>query len=206
MKGKGKETKKEKTKKMYSVAKRAINRYLETHHHNEYNTGIEVNTTGNFQCLSDITQGDGDNERLGDTLMLKSITGNMNFIAGSAGTVSAVRCVIFQWKPDNNVDAPAVNKILFDATNVPYLSNFVIDQSKFRVLKDWLFHVGPVSGASNNLVLKRVNIYKDFKEKIEYQGAGTTGSNQIYIMVIGNNTTGTTAPNYYYHLRLKYKA
>lgn len=185
-----------------STVKRLIRNQQETHHHNEAGTGTECNTTGAFINISDIAQGDNDTDRVGDQICLKSVFGNYSLIAGSSGTLSVVRLIMFQWRMDNGAEAPALNDILFDTTNVPYLSNTVVDCSKFKVLYDKMHYVGPVGG-DVNMIARRFSL-RNFNKKLQYTAGGTNGKNQIYMLVISNNVSGATCPNFYYHARLTF--
>lgn len=186
-----------------STVKRLIRQQQETHHHNEYGaSGTNINTTGTIINLSDIAQGDTDMSRTGDVISLKNAFGNYSIIAGTSGTVTVVRLIWFQWRMDNGAEAPTIGDILFDTTNVPYLSNYKVDMSKFKVLADRMHYVGPIGGDAN--MLSRKISLRNFNKRLMYDAGGTNGKNQIYLLVIGNNASGATAPNMYYHFRLTF--
>lgn len=153
-----------------------------------------VDSTGTVTCLSIITQGDSDEERIGDQLYLRSIQIMWN--AEIADTFNYLRLIIFQWFPqvtDTQNSPPTIaNNILFAGTsaqenyNMPYYHD---SRYLFRILYDKTVTVSTDFPCTKRFVH---TITKGFKRKLQYfASSSTNGMNQIFVLKISDSTAAS---------------
>lgn len=159
------------------------------------NGGQTVDATGTVTCISNIPQGDSDEERIGDQIYLRSI--EVMWDAVVYDTYNFLRLMIIQWFPqvtDTSGTSPIsiANNILFDGTsdvenyNMPYYHD---NRYQFRVLYDKTITVNTDMPATRR---HHFHITKGFKRKIQYYGSSTTnGMNQIFVIKISDSTAAS---------------
>jgi len=137
-------------------------------------------------------QGDGDNERIGDTVKLKYLKLNIRL---TVSTISpdVVRVIVFRWKPniaystDFNTLTPL---ILYNVANDDYqtaMSHYNNKKGQYHIYRDRLIHLDTY----NSIKAIRMKIpLKDIKCEFTGDGTSTTHSmtNSIFVMVIGEGT------------------
>jgi len=154
-----------------------------------------------------INQGDTVNLRNGDRIQPTSLEVNFRMTFGIAPSQIA-RVMIIQWKPDNGVDAPFMNKILSTSgtdysVHSPLIQSKVL-RSKFAVLYDRTIpNLNSVTGSAYAF---RVKIKKFSGKYIYYNAGATTGKNQIYVLAFSDTTVASaSAPNIRRIAHLKWK-
>lgn len=157
--------------------------------------GAEITTTGTFTQLSNVAQGDGENQRLGDSLSLSGIRFTGLYAGEStnaASTIHIPRIVLFRWMPDNNVDAPSLAK-MFEDVNDPQ-SHFVGDRAarrKFKVIKDYNFVLASRQNAAGNAFMRLLRKkYIKINKKVYYNAGATTGKGQLYLLEWSGSASG----------------
>lgn len=172
-----------------------------------------VDSAGVITSLSDIGQGDADNERDGDQLTLTSL--DFRYFWNMSGSVEStrVRTLIFQWYPPT---IPIVTDILlFNALpatplDVRFMAPYSHDRRfNFRVLYDktHLMTYQALAGANPNSYTSAqlVRVIKFARDRIQYIGGGVTGTNKVYVLFISDAPAGTPArPNVKYITKLNY--
>lgn len=158
-----------------------------------------VNATGTITNWSAIAQGDTTITRDGADIMFSHLELRFNIFpsAAAANIGNAFRLIVFQWKPDNNAAPPGVSDILDNSFTLGCFSPVrTITHQSFRVLYDRLFHV---YNAGPGAVGRTVRIRRAMK-KMRYNGA-TTGTNQIYVLVMSDAAIQTPSWAYGGYLR-----
>lgn len=171
-------------------------RYLDTVHNSTANS-----TTGSFQLLNGMVQGDTDITRTGNELDATSIQCRGycyldSNVAGAVNTVRTVRLLVF-WDQQPNGSAPVVGDILATTTitnliNSPYNRD---NQKRFKILIDKRITLNPstllTDSGSGNYVLTPTRVSFRFKRKlartVKYDGnAGTIAdltTNSLYSFI-----------------------
>lgn len=149
-----------------------------------------VSSAGVIFQLSVIPQGDTDTSRDGDRLYLESM-----HVKGSitiADTVNLFRLIFFQWKPTST---PLISNILLNGPSggIDVYSHYNHDtRQEFKILFDRLYHQEGNSSAAvapytpTSQIIVNFMRYK-MNRQLQYQGGGTTGTNQIYYIAISDS-------------------
>lgn len=61
-------------------------------------SGTPDSTSGVLQCLNLIAQGDGETDRTGDSVMIKSVHANIKYTMNAAATGTTIRTILFWYK------------------------------------------------------------------------------------------------------------
>lgn len=218
-----KDTGKDKAIKRY--VKGQVTRSKETHFTEEFSTsGAAVTSTVAFHDLTDsIAQGAGGGSRPADKIWLQKFKGAVWFMRDGGATANSydfIRFIIFQWRPDDNIDsladannATGLNKILSDnsSTTTYFLSAYIRSKSKtkkFKILHDSSVVLGTREAGSENYPggkLVRVNIPKKSMSPINFNLGATSGKNKIYMMIIGSQASGADNSTAYMSFAIDYK-
>jgi len=147
---------------------------------------------------SSIPQGDTIQAREGDRIQPTHLRFSYQCVHDAVTVIS--RIIVFQWKPDNQVDAPAMNKILEipssqQSVYSPYMQDKV-DRSKFTVLYDKM-HTGDATGLTATTHTRTINIKKFANKYINYNESATaTGKSLIYVLAFSNVASASTEPTF----------
>lgn len=132
--------------------------------------------------ISDVLQGDTDTTRDGDQLTVRSV--EIDWIWAAADAYNITRVIIFQWFPSG---APTAGDILLLSVTLPYISPYNHDQRfKYKILMDVREVVSTLSG--NYAVVRRKYLLGGYRRKIQYEAAGTTGVNKLYILTVSDSS------------------
>lgn len=160
--------------------------------------GNNLNDLGFIYALSDLTQGSGQNQRIGD-----KCTGNSVEWRGylySPGAVTTVpyiliRVIFFIWKDDTT---PLLGDILEDPAN-PLISPFTHDQAvKRKILYDktWTQFLDPTTKNTtvpnkNTKAIIPLSKIKRGLNIVNFQGGTTIAINHVYFLSVSNTPNGT---------------
>jgi len=134
------------------------------------------------------TQGDGDIQRIGNRIHIKSLL--MKFDVTTSDATQQVRIVVFRWKPDSTIDLPSPAKVFDTLVNNPAMANintFSMQMGTIHVLYDKLVASTTVDSARHyrqffrfgrRLGAKNVNFSND---------AALTGTNNIYVAFVSDS-------------------
>lgn len=156
-----------------------------------------VGTTPFIFQLDAIAQGDGQNERIGDSIKQSSMFVNYTLLA-EPDSNATVRIMHFIWKAPG---VPTTAQILQNDTTQPVISPLNRDYAtNIRVIKDRTYALG--TGESQLQVEK---FYKKMYAVTKYtaDNATTTSDNGLYMLYVSDN--GTDSPRINYYHRLNYK-
>lgn len=167
----------------------------------QWNTG-----SGSLLRLSIIDQSAGqssDTSRVGDDVNLQSIFVRFSVdinpdtvIPPGPDSFNICRVLIFQWRPDMNIQAPSLPYILQQPA-APQPTSSIFDpynsdnSTEFRILFD-KFYTLDTRGGDPLIEMESVYIEKGFNRVLNYNEQSNTGKNQIYIAFI---STSAAAPD-----------
>lgn len=154
--------------------------------------GITFNNTGTVSYLTDVAQGLGDEDRIGNTILLKDIIFRCEIAMNATASATSVRVILFCDKETDGT-SPTVTQVLETAS---YLSPLNQDSSKrFVVLHD----IGFSMSIYNNRIISD-KFYKELNIHTRYDGSGATVAdarqNQIFLLTISNEVTNVPTINY----------
>jgi len=131
--------------------------------------------------LSAIPQDTTDLGRIGDSVKAVSVMFNLQLYYT---TNTTVRIILFQWHPSDLVQ-PLINDILEDVATFPSLSEPKRDmKDNYRFFYDKKFTVSQYKPIINvNINKKNLKL-----RKTQFNAGGTVGTNNIYMLVITDNT------------------
>lgn len=164
-------------------------------------SGDTINWNGTVAQLANINQGDGVNQRDGQSVLLKSILIRGAITYGSVHGSNLIRVVVFMDKRNSTGVFPSpldvyANVGNANAPNSPLLNN---SYGRFKILYTNLFTVSDTGQKA-----RPFKIYINHIDKhIHYTGtAGTDESrNQIYIMYTSDVNTDDPSISYYSRIR-----
>lgn len=195
------------SKSTKAYVNKAILKSQETKRVRGYATGSEITSTVSFVSLVAISQGDDTNERIGDQVdpMYYRIKGQIK--PKSAAGPQVVRFILFQWKPNRDSDAPAAAaELLADPTNQPIYSPVLKQNPQFRVLKDKVLMIPGVNENNRSGTMFSHLIPRKRLSKMKWaDNTANTDSGHLYLMLLGENVSGTSALQLYLHGELGFK-
>jgi len=156
---------------------------------------ITITTTPLILNLTEVVQGPGQNQRIGDSIKCASQFYRMTMARGTVDQF--FRCIHFLWRGD---DVPPAASILQVPNQV--VSPLNRDFSKtYKILRDDLYTLG--SGESQLQVKKE---FWDMKCTTKYTSDGDTSQtfNQLFVLFMSDQPTSATAPIINYYHRLTY--
>jgi hypothetical protein len=177
-------------------------------------------TTPVLASLTDIAQGTGDEQRVGDSITPASLRMKYSIYRDPSNTniLDYVRIFVFQWFPNSSNLAPtAAQLFLLDPTTatVNYRSFWTIDNlakgaAQFRVLYDKC-HL--LSGrATEYWNTSQAQIYDltvslaPARKHIQFlAGSSTSGAGKIYIGNMSNTTAGSSPTNFWYATEFRFR-
>lgn len=169
------------------IARRQITNTLETKSLTVVSSGNSVDTGGTFFDLITPTPGDSITNREADRITLKSMWWCWYFTV-SADTSNVIRYVLFQWKPDNNVDSPTLAKLFQDVADAPLRSPFITNvaaRSKFSVMLDRFAIM--TDNAQSEQLLRRKMFTRFASRRVHFNTGATSGRNKIFLLLISDS-------------------
>lgn len=161
-----------------------------------------VGTIGVITPLSGlVAQGNGNGTRLGIVIDPVNLKMNIEWIIDDPTNV--IRTTVIQWFNDDEQNAPTLAKIFEDTANERPLSPFRFQNvnSVFRVLFDNISSLTDVSPAAKII---KINLFgRRLPKTINYNGATTTGSHQLYLVTWTDSAA--SGPQFKFQGFLSYK-
>lgn len=163
------------------------------------NTNISPNNSGIVYCLTNIAQGVAEGERVGNSILAKSVKFDAVVKQNSAQTAPvSLRLILFRDREGNNGSVPAVLDVLKSAT---VNSEFVtVNRDRFQILADKKFSLPVVAQAQD----KMIKIYRKLRHHVKYTGSGTTDYDEGQIWILALSDQGSNNPNWYMSSRFRY--
>lgn len=186
------------------TVKRLIGRRQEKKEYYINGLDVALSTTATVVDLFKPTQGTTDNQRIGDSVMLKNLHLKYHLFGdASSARANIVRIILFQWKENTT---PTASHILKDTSaGNSLVSPYENDNRLLRnILHDKRYVIGPTAGAYNGITssfapggaLSSAFITKLIK-KVQFDAGSTSGSNKLYMLAVCQNSTNPPSLTYY---------
>lgn len=195
-------TKKKVTKKSNrNYSKRNYVSYRIEKKHLDKVNNASITNLGNLFVLTDVTTiGSGDTQRIGDQIYGLYIFLKLKLSLTTGASFDNVRVIIF--RDTMGVNAPIVSDVLeggqLGGGFAPLAQYNHYNISRYQFMYDKIHRISLGNGESN-IVSRTIPIYK----KIEFIGASTF-KNQIYMILVSDESNILTLPSAAYTTRLFY--
>lgn len=183
-------------KRQRSDVKRLIALNQEPKYFPVYAGYASVNTSGTITKWTTIPQGDTNITRDGQEIVFKSIDLRYSVFSSAAAVMigNAFRIIVFQWRPDDNLDNPGLSQILDSSFTQPCFAPYNHNtRQKFKVLYDRLHAV--YNGGVGEKAFHALIPAKKANKHIRYV-TGNTGTNMIFVLVISDAAIQTPSWSY----------
>jgi hypothetical protein len=182
------------------IVKRNLNKHVEVKYFDQYQISTNVTASGTITNISDITRGNDVTQRIGNQVTLKEIHFRQGLYLNANATQTAVRVLVVLDTFGTN--APSVSDVLETAflssvysEIAPYYWDY---RKRFRILHDDVTYLCKSSSASG--------VYKQWVNKLNLEsqhiGSSTTFKNQIYLILVSNESNVLNLPVINIHSRL----
>lgn len=143
-----------------------------------------ITDTVNFNRIATPGIGTGDDERIGDTITVKSIYINYSFIVQDSTNLA--RFIVFQWMNDSSINPPVAASILEGSSTRPVQAPYSMNNSQnYRILYD---RTHCVSDNGNAVMLRKQYITKIPCRKMVFTNDNANAANvkkgQLYLLEV----------------------
>jgi len=162
----------------------------ENKHYDTFGT-VTITQNGTLSLLSGVTsQGVQDVQRIGDSIYASSIFIKLSFITNPSASYDNIRIIFL--KDLQGYNAPSVVDILEVGTLgsgfAPFSQYNHYLMSRFKIISDRIYNLN--TGYKKSMALSK---YVSVKSKIQFIG-GSTFKNQIYMLLVGDNSNVLQLP------------
>lgn len=165
----------------------------------KHNSGaVTINSTGTVIPLANISQGDTDAGRTGNSIFARNLLLNLDTKVNASNTgVNFLKIMLVQDNQQVGDTTPAVTDILLGAYPNSPLNNATF--GRFTILKNWKFSLDMASRPAY-----MISKYKKLYHHIRYNGTADTDIQRggLYLLFISDQSTN--APSCDYQIRLGY--
>lgn len=156
-----------------------------------------VSNTGTTIGLTSIIQGDGDNQRTGNSLLVKKIFTRLVFTQHASATDTLYRVLFIQDNQQIADTSPTFTEILDTISCLAPLNSNTV--GRFKVLKNYFFHTSTSSDT-----VKHVTCSIPMMHHVRFNGTGSGDIQKggLYLMVLSDQATNT--PTMFYNYRVSY--
>lgn len=153
-----------------------------------------INSTGAITHITDIAQGDTDQSRNGNSLLLKSINLKFQIAMNGSSAGSIVRCLVFHDKQQVGDTSPSVSDVLDGDAVSPLLAplnNLTV--GRFSILFDRMYKMGNSSDP-----IKIIKMYRKCLSHVRFNGTASTDiqKNGLYFLLVSNEPTNVPTVSY----------
>jgi len=177
-----------------------VTKPVEIKYFDQYQISTSVTAAGTITNISDITRGDDVTQRIGNQVTLKEIQFRVGMYINANATQTALRIMVIQDTFGTN--APSVSDVLETAFLGSYYSEIAPTywdyRKRFRILKDDVTYLCKASSASG--VAKQFTVKLGFNS--QHIGSSTTFKNQVYLLLVSNESNALNLPVINIHSRL----
>lgn len=185
----GKKTKNVKmdTKKIKAIVREELKEDVEVKYLLTNHQSLSIDTTGELYSLTNVSQGTGDSNRIGDEIKISALELRINALYGD--TTNYLRIIVFQWLANDDISAPIVGDVLYDASSsIPYVLSYYNNDtlgSDYSVLYDKVHSLNNTykTNFSQNIFIPM----KYAKKKVQYVAGTTNGSHKLYILLCSDS-------------------
>lgn len=171
----------------------------ETKYWDDSESAVACTDIGAIYNLTEITQGDSDSSRDGDSVTAMSY--QIRFSATVGDNDNIVRLVVFQWHDLNSL--PSVGQILpYTSSSLAVYAPYRHDtKPMFKILADKVL----ILDSDDPIAYGKIFISKGFNRKIQFNTpSGSTIHNGLYLLAVSNSGV-VTHPSISYVSRCRYK-
>lgn len=173
---------------------------VEIKYFDQYQISTSVTAAGTITNISDITRGNDVTQRIGNQVTLKEIQFRVGMYINANATQTALRIVVIQDTFGTN--APSVSDVLETAFLGSYYSEIAPIywdyRKRFRILKDDVTYL--CKSANTSGVAKQFTVKLGFNS--QHIGSSTTFKNQVYLLLVSNESNALNLPVINIHSRL----
>ncbi len=176
-------------KRVASIANRTItNRAEKKHNHISINSNADLDTGGDLIKLTALGQGIDNHDRIGAYVTPVSIKFQYSMLPATNVNFIIVRMLIFQWTEPDDLAPPTPQDVLENTAGDNVLfSPYLQDNNNTRVLWDRLGWIAGGNTANFKCMTGKVLIPGRKMKNLKFtRGGGTTGSNQIYLLLFSS--------------------
>lgn len=215
------------SKKQKKEVKQLIRKGVEVKEHYFSIAPTAITNAGTILQLAYISQGDADNERVGDEIYLVDLRMNFDCIASQAtlgswlagDAYNNMRVILFRWYSDSYTNPPTLTDVLRAGNNYTYLDMYndnSINSGILHIVYDRVFILENTpywngtttlfaSGQSSihNVMNKRIRGRKLGRKKVTWDPTGNDGYGHLYILMVSDSGT-TPHPYAQFQISLRY--
>jgi len=177
-----------------------VTKPVEIKYFDQYQISTSVTAAGTITNISDITRGNDVTQRIGNQVTLKEIEFRVGMYINANATQTALRIVVIQDTFGTN--APSVSDVLETGFLGSYYSEvapiYWDYRKRFRILKDDVTYLCKASNTSG--VAKQFTVKLGFNS--QHIGSSTTFKNQVYLLLVSNESNALNLPVINIHSRL----
>lgn len=161
---------------------------MELKYHDTQPANINLSSVGAFlDLLFSNAQGTSDsNQRIGDSIVMKSIGFRFLFQGSSTDGANAIRIILFRWHEDDQVNPPTVAQLL-TVPGAALTSPYEFDNmrmKKFTILYDKIATVDNVGTG----MYKHFNVFKTFRgSKVYFDSSADEGKSKVYVFLCSDS-------------------
>lgn len=177
-----------------------------------YDTGFlkNLDSTSQTMCLTGMSQGDTESQRIGDSIMPKSLQFKAQLKMDTTNPSEIVRIVIFKDK-DNNAGSPPGYVSLYEGETPITLRNMDLPK-RFKILFDRTYSCNSTKPSIVIDWFYKYKMMKDFKgnytrgDHITFTGPQDTDTarSHVYLTIISSHADGASSATLSYYTRLRY--
>lgn len=153
-----------------------------------------TDSTGTVTVLTDITQGDAQTNRNGNSCRLKSLLFNYTMVKNGSASTTFVRLIIFQWFDDTN---PTVTTVLEGANVNSPLS--IANSNKYRIKYDKKVDLDAAAKTSF-----MGEYYRKLNYELKWTAAGSTAYKEGHLWVLALSDQATNVPTVSIQTRVRF--
>lgn len=165
--------------------------------HLENNASTTVSSTGSIVHLTNISQGDTDSGRTGNSIFARNLMIRIITTQHASATNTFCRFILFQDNQQLSDTPPGVSDVLSFVSTISPLNSGTF--GRFKVLKNWYFALD--SGAQKS---KIIQYYRKLWHHVRYNGSATTDIQKGGLYLLMLTSEATNVPSVAYDVRLGY--
>jgi len=171
-----------------------------------FGNAFSSTTTIGYSTLTNVTQGPGQTQRVGDMVYLHHMEYRIHYTTANVDVFNLARLLFFVWVPNTGTFVPGTTSILEDPTTYGVLSphNYETRQ-EYKVLYDSTFRMtGTYTNPTVQSNIERIGRINLGNKLQVFNRAASTGTGQIYFLHLSDSaltpfpTLSLMVRTYYY--------
>lgn len=172
---------------------------VEVKYHDTTGTTVAIPATGTIIGLSDMAQGDGIQNRDGDSVKLLNNVFRATLIEDTVSAYGTqIRLILFRGKQENGSGFSATD--ILESATVISPKNYS-ERFRTKILMDKTYSLNASESSTTYQPTKQVNWVNKLIGHVEYATASTSiESGGLYLLMLSNQTVNTPSINYHNRL------